>query len=193
MVNEGIVLGHKISSKGIEIDKAKIDAIEKLPYPHDIKGIRSFPGHAGFYRCFIKIFSSISKPLTNLLQKNVPFMFNDECKSAFEKLKHALLNAPIITPPDWDMPYEVICKTDDNAVSAVLGQQVGEKFNVIYLASHTLTDAQRNYAKNDRELYGVIFACENFRLISLIQRLYSILTAKQLKRCWMLKKLSLTG
>jgi hypothetical protein len=100
MVNEGIVLGHKISGKGIEVDKAKIYAIEKLPYPRDIKGIRSFLGHAGFYRRFIKNFSSISKPLTNLLQKDVPFMFNDECKSAFEKLKHALLNAPIITPPD---------------------------------------------------------------------------------------------
>ena len=87
MVNEGIVLGHKISGKGIEVDKAKIDAIEKLPYPRDIRGIRSFLGHAGFYRCFIKNFSSISKPLTNLLQKSVPFVFNDECKAAFEKLK----------------------------------------------------------------------------------------------------------
>ena len=66
MVNEGIVLGHKISERGIEVDKAKVDAIEKMSCPKDIKGIRSFLGHAGFYRRFIKDFSKISRPLTNL-------------------------------------------------------------------------------------------------------------------------------
>ena len=69
MVNEGIVLGHKISGRGIEVDKAKVDAIEKMLCPKDIKSIRSFLGHTGFYRMFIKDFSKISRPLTNLLQK----------------------------------------------------------------------------------------------------------------------------
>ena len=68
MVNEGIVLGPKISDRGIEVDKAKVDAIEKMPSPKDIKGIRSYLGHAGFYRRFIKDFSKISRPLTNLLK-----------------------------------------------------------------------------------------------------------------------------
>ena len=85
MVSEGIVLGHKISERGIEVDKAKFDAIEKMPCP--IKGIRSFLGHAGFYRRFIKDFSKISRPLTNLLQKDVPFVFDDDCLEAFETLK----------------------------------------------------------------------------------------------------------
>src|SRR3954468_17684613 len=75
MVNKGIVLGHKVSERGIEVDKAKVDAIEKMPCPKDIKGIRSFLGHAGFYRSFIKDFSKISRPLTNLLQKDIPFVF----------------------------------------------------------------------------------------------------------------------
>ena len=75
MVNEGIVLGHKISERGIEVDKAKVDAIEKMPCLKAIKGIRSFLGHAGFYRRFIKDFSKISRPLTNLLQKDIPFVF----------------------------------------------------------------------------------------------------------------------
>jgi hypothetical protein len=75
MVNEGIVLGHNFFETGIEVDKAKVDAIEKMPCPKDIKGIRSFLGHAGFYRRFIKDFSKISRPLTNLLQKDVPFVF----------------------------------------------------------------------------------------------------------------------
>ena len=75
MVNEGIVLGHKISDRGIEVDKAKVDAIEKMPCPKDIKGIRSLLGHAGIYRRFIKDFSKISRPLMNLLPKDIPFVF----------------------------------------------------------------------------------------------------------------------
>ena len=75
MVNKGIVLGHKISVRAIEVDKAKVDAIEKIPCPTDIKGIHSFLGHVGFYRRSIKDFSKISRPLTNLLQKDVPFVF----------------------------------------------------------------------------------------------------------------------
>ena len=67
MVQEGIVLGHRISIRGIEVVKAKIEAIEKLPPPSSVKGIRSFLGHAGFYRCFIKDFSWIAKSLSNLL------------------------------------------------------------------------------------------------------------------------------
>ena len=74
MVNEGIVLGHTISERGIEVDKAKVDSIENMLCPKDIKGIRSFLGHAGFYRRFIKDFSKISRPLTNLLQKDVAFV-----------------------------------------------------------------------------------------------------------------------
>ena len=75
MVNEGIVLGHKISERGIEVDKAKVDAIEKMPCPKDAKGIRSFLGHAGSYRRFIKDFSKISRPLANLLQKNMSLLY----------------------------------------------------------------------------------------------------------------------
>ena len=96
MVNEGIVLGHKISERGIEVDQARVDAIEKIPCLKDIKGIRSFLGHAGFYRRFIKYFSKISRPLTNLLQKDIPFVFYDDCLEAFETLKKALISAPIV-------------------------------------------------------------------------------------------------
>ena len=84
MVNEGILLGHKISERGIEVDKVKVDAIEKMPCPKDIKGILSFIGHVGFYKIFIKDFSKISRPLMNLLQKDIPFVFDDDCLEAFE-------------------------------------------------------------------------------------------------------------
>ena len=96
MVTNGVVLGHIVSEKGIEVDKVKIEVIEKLPPPTSVKGIRSFLGHAGFYRRFIKDFSKIAKPLTNLLSKDIPFEFSDECLSAFHMLKEALISALIL-------------------------------------------------------------------------------------------------
>ena len=74
---------------------------EKLPSPNSLRAIRSFLGHAGFYRRFIKAFSKISKPLSHLLIKDVPFVFSDECKQSFETLKNALVNAPIMVALDW--------------------------------------------------------------------------------------------
>ncbi|GJY89661.1 reverse transcriptase domain-containing protein [Tanacetum coccineum] len=100
MVKEGIVLGHKISKKGIEVDKAKIDVIAKLPHPTTVKGVRSFLGHAGFYRRFIKDFSKISRPMTHLLEKNTPFIFSDDCIQAFQTLKKKLTEAPILIAPN---------------------------------------------------------------------------------------------
>src|SRR3954467_12524171 len=141
MVNEGIVLGHKISARGIEVDKAKIEAIERMPYPKDIKGIRSFLGQAGFYRSFIKDFSKISRPLTNLLQKDIPFVFDDDCVEAFEILKKALVSAPVVQPPDWNLPFEFMCDASDYVVGVVLGQRVDKKLNVIHYASKTLDNA----------------------------------------------------
>lgn len=100
MVKEGIVLGHRISTQGIEVDKVKIQVIEKLQPPTSVKGIRSFLGHAGFYRRFIQDFSKITKPLCNLLENDVPFLFSEECLVAFNTLKEKLTSAPVIVAPD---------------------------------------------------------------------------------------------
>ena len=109
MVTEGIVLGHKISNKGIEVDQAKVEIIEKLPPPANVKAIRSFLGHAGFYRRFIKDFSKIAKPLSNLVAADTPFVFDIECLQAFETLKAKLVIAPVISTPDWTLPFELMC------------------------------------------------------------------------------------
>ncbi|GJS37366.1 reverse transcriptase domain-containing protein [Tanacetum coccineum] len=107
MVKEGIVLGHKISRKGIEVDKAKVDVISKLPHPTTVKGIRSFLGHAGFYRRFIKDFSKISRPMTHLLEKNTPFIFSEDCILAFQTLKKKLTEAPFNLENPFDLPWMV--------------------------------------------------------------------------------------
>ncbi|XP_073283453.1 uncharacterized protein [Primulina huaijiensis] len=124
MVQDGIVLGHKISEHGIEVDKAKVEVIKNLPPPTSIKGVRNFLGHTGFYRRFIKDFSKIAKPLSSLLMKNVPFDFNYNCLQAYEAdLKKLMLTAPVFVAPDWDLPFEVMCDESDTAVGAVLGQR----------------------------------------------------------------------
>jgi len=100
MVRRGIVLGNEISRRGIEVDKVKIEVVVNLPQPKCIKNIRSFLGHVGFYRWLIKDFSKISRLLTNLLSKDVPFDFDDRCFKSWEKLKQELISAPIISVPD---------------------------------------------------------------------------------------------
>ncbi|GJW91513.1 reverse transcriptase domain-containing protein [Tanacetum coccineum] len=122
MVKEGIVLGHKISKSGIEVDKAKVDVIAKLPYPTTVKGVRSFLGHAEFYRRFIQDFSKIARPMTHLLEKETPFVFSKKCIDAFNILKKKLTKAPILVAPDWDLPFEIMCDASDYAVGVVLGQ-----------------------------------------------------------------------
>ncbi|XP_051136692.1 uncharacterized protein LOC127255263 [Andrographis paniculata] len=135
MVNEGIVLGHKISSAGIEVDRSKVSVIEKMSAPSNEKGVRSFLGHAGFYRHLIKGFSQITQPLTTLLCKDFQFHWSNECEEAFRVLKEKLTSAPIISAPVWSEPFELMTDASDYAVGAVLGQMVESKLNVIYYAT----------------------------------------------------------
>jgi hypothetical protein len=162
MVKQGIVLGHVISERGIEVDKAKVETVEQLPPPTDVKSLRSFLGHAGFYRRFIKDFSRITKPLTHLLQKDVAFDFDEKCLAVFRTLKSALVSAPIIQPLDWSQPFEIMCDASDYVVGTVLGQRKDVRVHAVYYASKTLNGAQLNYATTEKELL-VVFAFEKFR------------------------------
>ncbi|GKB21938.1 reverse transcriptase domain-containing protein, partial [Tanacetum coccineum] len=135
MVKEGIVLGHKVSSAGLEVDKAKIDVISKLP----------------------------PLPISKLLEKDTPFEFDDECQKAFELLKEKLTCAPVIVSPNWNLPFELMCDASDFAVGAVLGQKDGKNFHPIYFASKTLNPAQQKYTITEKELMAVVFAFDKFR------------------------------
>ena len=170
MVNEGIVLGHKISKAGIEVDRAKVDVIAKLPHPTTVKGIRSFLGHAGFYRRFIQDFSKISRPLTHLLEKDAPFNFTNECIDAFNTLKKKLTEAPILVAPDWDLPFELMCDASDYAIGAVLGQRKDKYFRPIHYASKTMNSAQFHYTTTEKEMLAVIYAFEKFRPYLLLKK-----------------------
>nr|GEU29398.1 DNA-directed DNA polymerase [Tanacetum cinerariifolium] len=120
MVKEGIVLGHKISKSGIEVDRDKVDVIAKLPHSTSVKGVRSFLGHAGFYRRFIQDFSKIARPMNHLLEKETPFIFSKECIKSFNTLKKKLTEAPVLVALDWDLPFEIMCDASDYAVEFVV-------------------------------------------------------------------------
>lgn len=180
MVQEGIVLGHVVSKRGIEVDKAKVDLISKLPPPSTVKQIRSFLGHAGFYRRFIRDFSKISKPLCDLLAKDAPFVFDDACMNAFAKLRTALSSAPIMQSPVWSLPFEIMCDASDYAVGAVLGQRVDKVPHAIYYASKTLSDAQLNYTTTEKEMLAVVFALDKFQSYLLRSK---IIVYSDLPRC----------
>ena len=106
-----------------------------------MKGIRRFLGHADFSRRFIKDFSKISKPLSNLLVQGAPFKFDDQCLQAFLFLKQKLVLAPIVVALDWNLPFELMCDASDYTIETMLGQKRDRTFQVIYYVSRTLNDA----------------------------------------------------
>ncbi|GJX86657.1 reverse transcriptase domain-containing protein [Tanacetum coccineum] len=141
MCREGIVLGHKISKSGIEVDRAKVDVIAKLPHPTTVK----------------------ARPMTHLLEKETPFVFSKDCIDAFQTLKKKLTEAPILVVPDWNLPFELMCDASDFAIGAVLGQQKMKHFQPIHYASKTMTEAQIHYTTTEKEMLAVVYAFEKFR------------------------------
>ena len=156
LVNQGIVLGHIISERGIEVDKAKVELISKLPSPTNVKTVRQFLGHVGFYRRFIRDFSKIAKLLYKLLEKYAKFEWDVECQEKFEEL-HPL------RAPDWNLTFKVMCDASDLAVGAVLGQRVEGKPYVVYYASKTLNEAQRNYTTTEKEFLALVYDLDKFQ------------------------------
>ncbi|GJY47998.1 reverse transcriptase domain-containing protein [Tanacetum coccineum] len=142
--------------------QSQIDDFAKLPHLTTVKGIRSFLGHAGFYRRFIKDFSKISRPMTHLLEKNTLFIFSKECIQAFQILKKKLTEAPILIAPDWDQPFELMCDASHYAIGAVLGKRIEKHFRPIHYASKTITEAESNYTTMEKEMLTVVYAFEKF-------------------------------
>ena len=132
MVNQGIVLGHIISKKGIEVDKEKIEMISKMPSPTDVKTVRQFLRHVGFYRRFIMDFSKIAKPLYKLLEKDAKILWDEDCQRIFEELKSHLTTTLIVRVSNWKLPFKVMCDASDLAIEAVLGQRERGKPYMVY-------------------------------------------------------------
>nr|GEV55071.1 hypothetical protein [Tanacetum cinerariifolium] len=125
---KGIILGHKISKNGLEVDRARVDVIAKLPHSNTVKGVGSFLGHASFYRRFIQDFSKIARPMTHFLEKETPFVFSKDCIDAFETLQKKLTEAPILVVLDWNLPFELILENPHKDVFE--NKDINEKFSL---------------------------------------------------------------
>nr|GEW65204.1 reverse transcriptase domain-containing protein [Tanacetum cinerariifolium] len=146
----------------LEVDRAKVNIIAKLPHPTTVKGVRSFLGHASFYRRFIQDFSKIARPMTHLFKKETPLVFSKDCIDAFETLKKKLTEALILVVPDWNQPFELMCDASDSMIGEVLGQRKTKHFQPIHYASLTMTEAQIHYTTMEKEMLVVVYAFEKF-------------------------------
>eukprot|EP00253_Pinus_taeda_P019666 PITA_19666 len=148
---------------GIQVDPAKIQVILTLPIPITQTEVRSFLGHARYYRRFIKNFSKITSPLFVLLTKNVEFKWTDDCEKAFDELKHQLYTAPILRGPDWALPFHISFDASDTAIGAVLGLEENSLPYAIYFISKNMTPAELNYTATEKEFLAVIYVINKFR------------------------------
>ena len=160
---EVVYLGHVITKDGVKPNPAKIECIQKFPQPKNQKEIKSFLGLAGYYRRFISNFAKISKPLTKLLQKDIPFNFDKECENSFNELKKALTTAPILIYPNFNEPFLLTTDASAFAIAGILSQgQIGKDLPIAY-ASRTLCPAESRYSVIERELLAILWSVKYFR------------------------------
>jgi len=162
MMSEGVVLGHFISSQGIQVDPSKIQVIQNLPIPKTQTDVRSFLGHAGYYSRFIKKNSKIASPLFVLLMKNVEFKWTNLCQEAFVELKHQLSITLILRGPDWALPLHISSDASDTTIGVVLGQEENHIPYAIYFISKNMTSTELNYTVTKKEFLTVIYAINKF-------------------------------
>lgn len=122
-MKEGILLGHVIFQRGIEVDKEKVRMIVELQPPADLKQLRAFLGHVGYYDHFIYRHVDVALPLTKLLKQDEPYVWNDERQQAFHTLKDRLVVSPILSPLDWNKKFHIFIDSSAFCIGANLSQK----------------------------------------------------------------------
>ncbi|KAL4277816.1 hypothetical protein GQ457_03G008370 [Hibiscus cannabinus] len=158
-IREVVFLGHVVSSEGIRVDPKKVEAIVNWKQPTSVTEIRSFLGLAGYYQRFVSGFSKVAAPLTKLLQKGVKYEWSDARQQAFEKLKEALINAPVLTQPVSGKGFVVYSDASYVGLGCVLMQEG----RVVAYASRQLKVHEKNYPTHDIELAAVVFTLKIWR------------------------------
>lgn len=157
-------LGYVLSDEGLATDVAKIQPILDYPAPRTVKDVRRLLGLAGFYQKFVRCYSDITTPITNLLKKGrKKFLWTQEADEALQKLKEALVSAPILANPDFEQPFIIETDSSDLAIGSVLTQIQGGERKCIAYFSKKLSSTQRRYSATERECLAVLLSIENFR------------------------------
>ena len=152
-------LGHIVGRDGIKVDPRKVSAVVDWPIPKDVHQVRSFLGLANYFRRFIQGYSTMVGPLTSLTGKSTPWNWDEQCQAAFTKVKHSLVNAPVLALPNPDEPYEVICDASIIGLGAVLMQNG----RPVAFESRKLTPAETRYTTTEQELLAVVHAMRTWR------------------------------
>ena len=164
LLEEVEFLGHVVSSQGIKMDAAKVKAVADWPRPASVRDVRSFHGLANYYRRFIADFSKISAPLTNLTKKAVGFLWGPAEESAFEKLKQAMISAPVLSTPDLSKPFTVYVDASGIATGGVLLQEdEHKKLHPLAFISKKLQPAELNYTVGELEMLAIVHALQAWR------------------------------
>jgi len=151
-----VFLGHVVNKEGTKPDPSKIDAVLRFPEPKTVTNIRSFLGLTRYYRKYIRGYSRMASPLFELTGKDVAFVWNQDCQRAFDALKRALVEAPILVRPDFKEPFCLDVDWSTKGVGTVLSQREGRFEKVIAYASKALTVAQRKFHPMEGECYALI-------------------------------------
>lgn len=163
-VNRLKYLGYVLEPAGLRVDPDKIEAIVKYPAPKTIKEVRRFMGMAGWYHRFIKDYAKIATPLTDLTKKTTgKLAWTEEAESAFLALKSALISAPVLVSPRYDLPFTVQCDASDSSVAGVLTQNFDGGEHVIAYVGQKLNASQKKYFACEKELLAVLVCIEKFR------------------------------
>jgi hypothetical protein len=162
-VPEVVYLGHVVNKNGVAPDRGKLFVIKNFPKPRTVKEVRSFLGLSGYYRAFIQNYAAMSRPLTQLTKKDVPFVWSEGQQQSFEKLKAALTSQSVLAHPRFDQPFILSTDASDYAISAILSQLHGGKERPISFASRMLNAAERNYSTTEKELLAVVFGTQTHR------------------------------
>jgi hypothetical protein len=156
-------LGHKITQDGIHMEPDKVAAVKDWPIPKDISDVRSFLGLAGYYRKFVKGFSKIAAPLTELLHKAIKWQWGELQQTAFNQLKEAVTTAPVLIIPDSTKQFVVVTDASGYAVGAALCQDHGNGLQPCAYLSHKMNEAEKNYPVHQQEQLAIIHALREWR------------------------------
>lgn len=156
-------LGYVVNSTGLLVDPDKVSALVQIPAPKSVSEVRRIIGMASWYRRFVPNFSSVISPLTALTRKNAKFTWDSTCEEAFNSIKEHLIKAPVLTCPDFSLPFIVQTDASDFGLGAVLSQMRNDEEHVICYLSRSLTKAERKYSTTEKECLAVLFAVEKLR------------------------------